>query len=162
MELLHELLQTNGHTASAEKTRCRGGLNIVPKREQLNVLGWDVSVLVRRAAGPGAKPPVLMIHGLVAAAESFRKLIDHLPADRDYFAIDMPGAGRSERPTSGDVSFQGMAHAVAEAARLLGVESPVLVGTLARRSRCAAGGGERRRPTERARADLVRASFFAP
>ena len=97
-------------------------------REQYSVLGWNVSVLARRASVPGAEPPLVLIHGLIAAAESFRKLVDLLPADRDCFALDMPGAGYSERPGSGDVSFHGMACAVEELVRLLGLERPVLLG----------------------------------
>ena len=97
-------------------------------REEYSIAGWRVSVLVRRAPGGSGRPPVLLIHGLIASAESFRKLVDHLPADRDYFALDMPGAGYSERPTIGDVSFHGMAAAVGEAVRVLGLERPILLG----------------------------------
>jgi pimeloyl-ACP methyl ester carboxylesterase len=71
---------------------------------------------------------VLLLHGLVAGADSFRRLGDELPEDRRVVALDLPGGGFSDRPREGDVSFRGTAEVVAEAMAVLGLERPVILG----------------------------------
>jgi len=72
--------------------------------------------------------PIILLHGLVASADSFRTLGDQLPEDRRVVALDLPGGGYSERPIEGDVSFRGIAELVAEAMTALGMEQPVILG----------------------------------
>ena len=71
---------------------------------------------------------MLLLHGLVAGADSFRRLGNELPEDRRVVALDLPGGGYSDRPCEGDVSFRGTAEIVAETLAALGLERPVIVG----------------------------------
>ncbi len=74
------------------------------------------------------RAPVLMLHGLVAGGDCFRKLADELPDDRRVVALDLPGGGYSDRPLDIDVSFRSIAEIVAEAMMVLGMERPVILG----------------------------------
>lgn len=69
-----------------------------------------------------------MLHGIVAGGDCFRRLGDELPDDRRLVALDLPGGGYSERPADIDVSFRSIARIVAEAAAVLGMERPVILG----------------------------------
>ena len=71
---------------------------------------------------------MLLLHGLVAGADCFRRLGDELPENRRVVALDLPGGGFSDRPREGDASFRGTAELVAEAMAALGLERPVIVG----------------------------------
>jgi len=54
--------------------------------------------------------------------------MQELPNDRRIMALDLPGAGYSERPLKADVSFAGLANVVAKAIFVLGLHKPVLLG----------------------------------
>ncbi len=71
---------------------------------------------------------MLLLHGLVAGADCFRRLGDELPEDRRVVALDLPGGGYSDRPCEGDASFRGTAELVAEVITALGMERPVVLG----------------------------------
>lgn len=71
---------------------------------------------------------MLLLHGLVAGADCFRRLGDELPEDRRIVALDLPGGGFSDRPRTGDVSFRGTAELVAQGMAALGLERPVILG----------------------------------
>lgn len=71
---------------------------------------------------------MLLLHGLVAGADCFRRLGEELPQDRRVIALDLPGGGYSDRPSDGDVSFRGTAELVVEAMDTLGLERPVVLG----------------------------------
>jgi len=100
------------------------------QRKELSLCGIRVSILDRPAAAPvGAeKPAILLLHGLVAEGETFRKLVELLPPDRRLIALDLPGAGYSERPLQADVSFAGLANVVLEAISTLELRQPILLG----------------------------------
>lgn len=87
-----------------------------------------LSVLQRAAAGQETFPPLVLLHGLMAEAETFQHLMAELPAERRVLALDMPGAGYSERSLTADVGFRGMAASIREALSCLRVERPVLLG----------------------------------
>jgi pimeloyl-ACP methyl ester carboxylesterase len=72
--------------------------------------------------------PVLMLHGLIAGGDCFRRLGDELPQERRVVALDLPGGGYSDRPREGDASFRGTAELVAEAMAALGLERAVILG----------------------------------
>jgi pimeloyl-ACP methyl ester carboxylesterase len=71
---------------------------------------------------------MLLLHGLVAGGDCFRRLGDELPEDRRVVALDLPGGGYSDRPHGGDASFRGTAELVAEAIAALKLERPVILG----------------------------------
>jgi pimeloyl-ACP methyl ester carboxylesterase len=87
-----------------------------------------LSFLERSTVGPESGAPILLLHGLVAEAETFRKLGDQLPADRRVVALDLPGMGFSERSRTCDASFGGVAAMVREVIAALGLERPILLG----------------------------------
>jgi len=100
------------------------------QRKVLSLCGIRVSILDRPAATPAdsEKPAILLLHGLVAEGQTFRKLVELLPSDRRIIALDLPGAGYSERPLQDDVSFAGLANVMREAISTLGLHKPILLG----------------------------------
>lgn len=98
------------------------------QRREIQVCGVRVSALERPSGEGAAAAPFLLLHGLVAEGETFRSLMSELPPDRRVVALDLPGAGYSERPRSVDVGLGGMAEVVRSAARELGMERPVILG----------------------------------
>jgi pimeloyl-ACP methyl ester carboxylesterase len=69
-----------------------------------------------------------MLHGLLAAGETFDLVIAGLRDDQHILALDMPGNGESDRPLELDATFHGLAEIVREFIRQLGLARPVLVG----------------------------------
>jgi pimeloyl-ACP methyl ester carboxylesterase len=86
-----------------------------------------ISYLEHGSARPGATSLVLL-HGLIATAETFVHLMERLGVDRHVIAIDLPGAGESERLAGGDASLISMARAVESVLGRLELERPVLLG----------------------------------
>ena len=70
----------------------------------------------------------MLLHGLLAEAMTFEHLIAELPANRRILALDLPGAGYSERSLKAEVGFEGMAALIQEAMATLRVNRPVLLG----------------------------------
>jgi pimeloyl-ACP methyl ester carboxylesterase len=97
-------------------------------RHSLQLSAHRLSVLERLPFTPGQQPAIVLLHGLVAEADTFRRLMRLLPSDRRILAVDMPGAGYSERPTTADVTFTGLAELVREAFAALQLHQPVLLG----------------------------------
>ncbi|HEY1585263.1 MAG TPA: alpha/beta fold hydrolase, partial [Polyangia bacterium] len=54
-------------------------------------------MFVHRGGKPGAQPLVI-IHGWMMSHWYFRPVLDGLGADREIFALDLPGFGESDRP----------------------------------------------------------------
>ncbi|HHW39158.1 MAG TPA: alpha/beta hydrolase [Bacillales bacterium] len=59
------------------------------------------------------RPPLLLIHGVAATLYTFNSLIPLLNEHFSIIAIDLPGFGRSEKPSSFIFSFQNYAKIVA-------------------------------------------------
>src|SRR5581483_1035149 len=97
-------------------------------RRELRARGVRLSYIERQTETTCVRAPVLMLHGLVAGGDCFRKLADELPEDRRVVALDLPGGGYSDRPLDIDVSFRSIAEIVAEAMRVLGMQQPVILG----------------------------------
>ncbi len=77
--------------------RVRHGYANVPGREVVvdsPELG-AVSVHVREH---GAGPPLLLVHGLMTSSYSFRYVLEPLGRHYRCIALDLPGAGRSDKP----------------------------------------------------------------
>jgi pimeloyl-ACP methyl ester carboxylesterase len=62
--------------------------------------GFDVAWSVRGENGPGGPPPLLLLHGIHAAASSYewRHNVRALADGRAVYALDLLGFGRSARP----------------------------------------------------------------
>lgn len=80
-------------------------------------------------AGDPDDPPVVLLHGcgLDAAGVSYRYLLPELAADRRVYALDMPGHGRSEKPSVRYTTgfFERVLRAFNES---MGLDGPALVG----------------------------------
>jgi pimeloyl-ACP methyl ester carboxylesterase len=68
---------------------------------------------------------ILILHGLVAEAETFAALAAQLQP-RHIIALDMPGNGVSQ--AAGDASFHSISEIVQKFAAALGLERPVMLG----------------------------------
>lgn len=77
------------------------------------------------------KPPLVLLHGLFLTHHAFSRIIPSLAVDRRVVALDLPGAGDSDRPSAvavDDYSFEWLAEAVVETLEALGVSACTLVG----------------------------------
>src|SRR5690349_5999288 len=75
----------------------------IPDSEPRNVVeeGWSLAAGCRmrflRAGTPSGRPPLLLIHGIVAYSFSWRFNIPAFSRNRVVYAVDLPGLGQSER-----------------------------------------------------------------
>ena len=77
------------------------------------------------------KPPLVLLHGLFLTHHAFSRIIPKLAVDRRVVALDLPGAGDSDRPNPAqvdDYSFEWLADSVAEVLEALGVSACTLLG----------------------------------
>jgi 4,5:9,10-diseco-3-hydroxy-5,9,17-trioxoandrosta-1(10),2-diene-4-oate hydrolase len=77
----------------------------------------------------GSGPPLLLIHGLLGYSFSWRLNLPELSRYATLYALDMPGAGFSDRPAHLDTSLRAAAHRVLRFADVLGLRSFDLLGT---------------------------------
>jgi len=77
----------------------------------------------------GSGPPVILLHGLLGYSFSWRFTIPALAPYATAYALDMMGAGFSDRPHGIDHSMQGTAQRVLQFVARLGISSFDLVGT---------------------------------
>lgn len=73
------------------------------------------------------RPSLLVLHGLIATAETFQRFADELP-EFHIIALDLPGNGESERSNDTGMSITGLAELVKTFAGDLDLDKPVLVG----------------------------------
>lgn len=86
---------------------------------------------VHPAAAEVRKPPLVLLHGLFLTHHAFSRIIPKLAVDRRVVALDLPGAGDSDRPNAAQVdeySFEWLADAVVETLEALGVSACTLLG----------------------------------
>ena len=78
---------------------------------------------------PGSETPSLvLVHGLMGSADTFRPLLKALPADQHAVAADLPGAGESERHADLSATLSSAARCVGEIVEAMRLDRPVLVG----------------------------------
>ncbi len=77
------------------------------------------------------KPPLVLLHGLFVTHHAYSRFIPHVVHDRRVIALDLPGAGDSDRPNAAqaqDYSYEWMADAISNTLEELGVSACTLVG----------------------------------
>lgn len=77
----------------------------------------------------GTGPPLILLHGLLGYSFSWRFNIPALARYRTVYAVDMPGAGFSERSNTMDCSFRGSAFRLLKFATALGLDCFDLLAT---------------------------------
>ncbi len=85
----------------------------------------DVRVHVRVL---GSGPPLLLVHGLMTSSYSFRYVLEPLGRFFRVYAIDLPGSGRSTKPTRADFSPENFGTFLAEALSSLGIRGSAVLG----------------------------------
>jgi pimeloyl-ACP methyl ester carboxylesterase len=77
----------------------------------------------------GSGPPLLLLHGLLGYSFSWRFALSGLTEKATVYAVDMPGAGFSDRPPQATGSFRAHAERLLRFLDSVGVESCDLLGT---------------------------------
>jgi pimeloyl-ACP methyl ester carboxylesterase len=77
----------------------------------------------------GSGPPLLLLHGLLGYSFSWRFAMPALAERATVFAVDMPGAGFSDRPPNAAGSFRAHAERLLRFLDSVGVDSCDLLGT---------------------------------
>lgn len=97
------------------------------ERRSIQAGGRRLSYLEKgeRAAG---EPSLVLIHGLMGTAATFLPLLAEIAEDRHVIALDLPGAGGSERDPKMGASLANATESVINALDALELERPVLVG----------------------------------
>jgi pimeloyl-ACP methyl ester carboxylesterase len=82
-----------------------------------------------REAGPGAGgEPVIYIHGFLSSSATWKKVLATASVGRRAIAVDLPGAGFSERPWPYDYTVGGQALHLWRYLDARGIDRVVLVG----------------------------------
>ena len=97
------------------------------ERRNTLVNGVRVSWLERGNPRPN-QPSLVLLHGLIATAETFLPLMDRLGEDRHVIAFDFPANGGSEKLRDGQASMPAIAEWLAAALDHLGLDRPILLG----------------------------------
>jgi pimeloyl-ACP methyl ester carboxylesterase len=99
--------------------------SIVPIEERRSVLdGYRMRYLT---AGSG--PPLLLLHGLLGYSFSWRFALPALAKKATVYAVDMPGAGFSDRPPDANGNFRAHAERLLRFLDNIGIDSCDLLGT---------------------------------
>jgi pimeloyl-ACP methyl ester carboxylesterase len=96
-------------------------------RRHLSLDGLSLSYLEQGRADQG-RPTVVLLHGLMGCADTFQPLMRQLEPGLHVIALDLPGAGQSERHERIDASLLSTAELVARFIEELGLERPILLG----------------------------------
>lgn len=81
----------------------------------------------RTGAGSG-KPPLLLLHGILAGGLTWLRVAKALAGDYDVVMLDARGHGRSARLYGADFSYPILVEDAAAAIRALGLERPAILG----------------------------------
>jgi pimeloyl-ACP methyl ester carboxylesterase len=94
--------------------------------KSITVAGILLEYLEVEPTEPVIHPPLLVLHQLLATAESLTELIAQLPSDRRIVALDLLSA----RPESGELDMRShsLAVLVAHLAEAVGLHQPVVIG----------------------------------
>jgi len=97
------------------------------QRRSIQAGGRELSFLEKghRVAG---EPSLVIIHGLMGTAATFLPLLAEVAEERHVIALDLPGAGGSERDPKMGASLAKVSESVLKALDALDLERPVVVG----------------------------------
>jgi pimeloyl-ACP methyl ester carboxylesterase len=96
-------------------------------RRHLQIDGLCLSYLEQGTPVQGA-PSTILLHGLMGCADTFQPLLDRLDPTHHVIALDLPGAGQSERRDDLDASLLTTAELVARFTQQLGLRKPIVLG----------------------------------
>ena len=99
----------------------------MPTSRTLQLPQGRVSFLERGSLRP-KEPTFVLIHGLMGTAATFVPLMEALPAERHVIAIDLPGAGGSDRDPGVNSELWSISRCVSGILDALQLSAPVLVG----------------------------------
>jgi len=97
------------------------------KRRHLQLDGLRLSYLEKGRAVED-QPSLVLLHGLMGCAETFVPLMKELPTDLHVIALDLPGAGQSERRHDIDASLAAIAEQVGRILAELKLNRPAVLG----------------------------------
>lgn len=103
------------------------------ERRSVQAGGRRLSYLEKGERAPG-EPTLVLIHGLMGTAATFLPLLAEIADERHVIALDLPGAGGSERDppkakgSRSRASLAAVTESVLKALEALELERPVLVG----------------------------------
>ena len=97
------------------------------ERRYLSIDGLRWSFLEKGTASPD-RPSLVLLHGLMGCAQTFVPLMENLGNDLHIVALDLPGAGESERRADVDPRLLATAEQVAQVLQVLSIERPVMLG----------------------------------
>jgi pimeloyl-ACP methyl ester carboxylesterase len=118
----------------------RGPFEELPERPARSHIYYDTEVMtVRLRSRPcgdmrahvrrhGSGPPLLLVHGLMTSSYSFRYVLAPLGAHFTVYAPDLPGAGRSDRPTEVPYTAPALAEWLGELQGVLGLRGCAVLG----------------------------------
>lgn len=97
------------------------------ERRSVRAGGRRLSYLEKGERRAG-EPSLVLIHGLMGTAATFLPLLAEIADHRHVIALDLPGAGGSERDPKMGASLAKVTESVLKALDALDLESPVFVG----------------------------------
>ncbi|MFC6644401.1 alpha/beta fold hydrolase [Granulicella cerasi] len=98
-----------------------------PTRRHLNIDGLELSFLEQGKAVPGT-PSLVLLHGLMGCADTFRRLLAELSEAQHVIALDFPGAGASERREGLDATLKYTSNLTARVLEKLMIRNACVVG----------------------------------
>ena len=105
-------------------------MSVIPSKailsKTITVANVRLHYLEVEAAPGSSQPPLLLLHQLLATAETLTPLIEHLPSDHRILALDLLSA----EPSSGslDLRSQALGELVAGFVDAVGLAEPVVIG----------------------------------
>lgn len=103
----------------------------IDDRSRLISMPWGRVFVVDVGPVDADEPPIVLLHGLLTTHYVYDLLIPRLAMDRRVIALDLPGAGDSDRPAPARVdgySVPWLSEAVQQAVAWLGCETVDLAG----------------------------------
>jgi pimeloyl-ACP methyl ester carboxylesterase len=100
----------------------------VLRQKHIVVGSVGINYLEREASGERDAAPILLLHALLATAETLTELIAGLPANRRIVAIDLLSAQPMDTAKSLDVHFAVLAELVHGFVESVGLVQPVVIG----------------------------------
>jgi pimeloyl-ACP methyl ester carboxylesterase len=97
------------------------------QRRHLQLDGLGLSYLERGTAAQH-QPTIVLLHGLMGCADTFVPLMEALDTELHLIAIDLPGAGQSERRADINAGLLTTAELVGRFLSAIEVTQPIVVG----------------------------------